>query len=631
MRVFPISAALVSAFLLAAATNFSVSASEVPERSEIAEDLKWDLTNFYPSTDSWEADFRQAEREIEQLKAFKGRLTENSETLLSAIQASEAAQSLIYDTWVYAGLKSDEDLRISEHSERFSQARSLITSYNEATAFWEPELMATDPAKLDQMISQTPELNIYRHYFDETLRMREFTLSEAEERILSLAGEPLSKFQQTFNKLDNADIFFGDIVDEDGNTVELTDSRYGSFVFSNNRGVREAAWKGLHQGYEKLGNTLAANYEGHVRSRVFYAKARGFDSALHAATYNSSIPQEVYTNLIKVSREGAGPLQRYLALKREALGLDTLEVWDLYAPITDAVMADIPWEDAKKLVAEALTPLGQEYLDVYWKGFDEGWADVMENKGKQGGAYSWGTYNSDPYFLMSYTGTLSDVATLAHEYGHSMHKYLRNQTQPFVYSGARTFIAEVASMTNEALLYDKLLAEAESNEEKIYILQSRLDDIRGSFYRQTSFADFEMQTHAAIERGDALSKDSLNKIYAGVFNAYYGGAVNVTELNAVEWSRIPHFLRQDNFYVYQYATSYAAATALAKAIRTEGEPARARFLAMLKAGDSDYPIELLMAAGVDMTTPQPIIDTIEEFDRLTGELEAALTARSTGD
>ena len=369
---------------------------------------------------------------------------------------------------------------------------------------------------------------------------------------------------------------------------------------------------------------LAANYEGHVKSRIFYAKARGYDSRLHAATYSSAIPMDVYLNLIKAARQGAVPLQRYLNLRQKVLGVETLEIWDLYAPISEPTLKDIPWEDAKNLVGKALTQLGDEYLAVYWKGFDACWVDAVENKGKRGGAYSWGTYNSKPYFSMNYDGTLSDVSTLAHEYAHSIHSYLADGTQPYVYAQYRIFIAEIASMTNEAILFQKMLAEAKSKQERAFLLQTYLDQFRGSFFRQTSFADFEMQAHAKVESGEALTKDTLKTLYADVFNAYYGDAVNADELNASEWSRIPHFLRTDNFYVYQYATSFVAATAFAKMILEEGEPARDRYLAMLKSGGNDYPIELLKKTGVDMTTSKPVYDTIAVFEDLVSELEAAL-------
>jgi oligoendopeptidase F len=323
-------------------------------------------------------------------------------------------------------------------------------------------------------------------------------------------------------------------------------------------------------------------------------------------------------------RAGSGPLQRYLKLRESALGVDRLEVWDMYAPIVEPSLANISFDEAKNIVAEALTPLGDEYLDIYWKGFDEGWVDALANRGKRGGAYSWGTYTSKPYLSMNFEGTLNNVSTLAHEYGHSIHSYLTRNTQPQVYGDYRTFIAEIASMTNEAILMQKMLIEASSAAERAYLLSSYLDEFRGGFYRQASFADFEARAHAKVEAGEALTADVLNALYADVFSDYYGDAVHTDDLNQIEWSRIPHFLRSDNFYVYQYSTSFVAATALAKQILEEGEPARKRYLTMLKSGSNDYPIELLKQAGVDMTSAEPIEATVAVFDDLVGQLEQAL-------
>lgn len=614
-------------FLALWALPFMVSpsfAEEPKERSEVPAEYKWDLSSMYASDDAWKADREKFEAMLPDIEEFKGHLADGGETLLSAIRTIEEINQIIGNLYVYAGLSSFEDLRAGENSARFSEAATLYANFQEATAFFSPELLSIDEKKLSQMIESTSGLQMYRHSIDETLRLREHTLTESEEKILAAAGDPLGKFGNTFTALNNADMTFGEMQDEEGKTVELTKARYGQFIYSTNRQVREDAWKGLHREYEKLGNTLAANYEGHVKGRVFLARTRGYDSALQSATYASAIPEEVYLNLVRVSREGSEQLQRYLELRRKALGVETLEVWDLYAPLVEPTLKDIPWDDAKKIVADALQPLGPEYVELYWKGFEDGWVDVYETKGKRGGAYSWGTYSSKPYLSMNYEGTLNDVSTLAHEYGHSIHSYLTRNTQPYVYGSYRTFIAEVASMTNEAILFQKMLKEAKTSEEKIFLLQTYLDMFRGSFFRQASFADFEMQAHAQVESGNGLTKESLNALYADVFSAFYGDAVNVDPLNASEWSRIPHFLRSDNFYVYQYATSFAAATALAKRILEEGEPARERFLMMLKSGSNDYPIGLLKKAGVDMTTPQPIYDTLEVFEELINELERNL-------
>ena len=607
--------------LICASSNL---AEEPRERVDIEEKYKWDLTDMYASTDEWEADILKYNALLPEIESYRGRLGNDGKTLLAAIQKMEEIEMLISDIFVYAGLKSYEDMRVGENSANFSQARTLSTKYNEATSYMRPELLAIPPQKLAGMISSTKGLDIYRHFIDEQLRMKDYTLSEAEEKILASASDALGKFSNVYGAFNNADIRYGDIVDAEGNTVELTKARYAAFMSSTDRRVREDAWKGVYGEYERLGNTLAANYEGHVKARVFYARIRGFDSALQAATYGNAIPTEVYTNLIEAARQGSGPLQRYMDIRRVTLGLETLQPWDTSAPIGEETIKDISFEEAKQIVADALTPLGDEYVATYWKGFSEGWVDAYESQGKRGGAYSWGTYRSKPYLSMNYNGTFSSVSTLAHEYGHSIHRSLASEAQPYTYASSRTFIAEIASMTNEAILFQKMLSEAESKEDKVFLLQTYLNEFRGGFYTQALFADYEMQAHAAVESGKALTKDALNEIYHDTHIAYYGDSVQMDPLVDSTWSRIPHFLRNDNFYVYQYATSFVAATALAKMILREGEPARLRFLNLLRSGSNDYPIALLKKAGIDMTTAAPVIATIEVFDEMVSELEHTL-------
>ena len=601
-----------------------VQGQDVPERIDVDERYKWDLSDMYRDTQAWEADREKFIDVLPTLERFRGQLSTDGPTLLAAIEAMQSVETIIANLYVYAGLRSYEDTRASENAARFSEAQSLYARYQETLSFFTPELLAIPEHTLSQFLASTPGLAVYTHYLEEIARMRPYTLSEAEEKLLAMASDPLDKFDSVFTAIDSSDLQFGTVVDSDGNEVELTNSRYGAFLHSTDRRVREDAWKGLFEGYSALNHTLAANYEGHVKSRVFFARARGFESRLEHATYVNAIPVEIFNNLLTTARAGSAPLQRYLNLRKEALGVERLEIWDMYAPIVPPTLADISFEDAKQLVADALTPLGQEYIDIYWKGFEEGWVDAMANRGKRGGAYSWGTYTSKPYLSMNYEGTLNNVSTLAHEYGHSIHSYLTRSNQPQVYGDYKTFIAEVASMTNEAILMQKMLSEASSAGERAYLLSSYLDEFRGGFYRQASFADFEARAHAKVEAGEALTADVLNNLYADVFADYYGDAVHANELNQIEWSRIPHFLRSDNFYVYQYSTSFVAATALAKMIIEEGEPARERYLTMLKSGSNDYPVALLKKAGIDMTSTAPMEATIAVFDDLVDQLEVAL-------
>ena len=611
---------IISTFLLPA----WVKGQDVPERIDIDERYKWNLSDMYRDTQAWEVDREKFIAVLPTLERFRGQLSTDGPTLLAAIEAMQSVESIIANLYVYAGLRSYEDTRVSENAARFSEAQSLYARYQETLSFFTPELLAIPEHTLSQFLASTPGLAVYSHYLEEIARMRPYTLSEAEEKLLAMASDPLDKFDSVFTAIDSSDLQFGTVIDSNGNEVELTNSRYGAFLHSTDRRVREDAWTGLFKGYNALNHTLAANYEGHVKSRVFFARARGFESRLEHATYVNAIPVEIFNNLLTTARARNAPLQRYLKLRKEALGVERLEIWDMYAPIVPPTWADISFEDAKQLVAEALSPLGQEYIDIYWKGFEEGWVDAMANRGKRGGAYSWGTYTSKPYLSMNYEGTLNNVSTLAHEYGHSIHSYLTRSNQPQVYGDYKTFIAEVASMTNEAILMQKMLSEASSAGERAYLLSSYLDEFRGGFYRQASFAGFEARAHAKVEAGEALTADVLNNLYADVFADYYGDAVHANGLNQIEWSRIPHFLRSDNFYVYQYSTSFVAATALAKMIIDEGEPARERYLTMLKSGSNDYPVALLKKAGIDMTSTAPIEATIAVFDDLVDQLEVAL-------
>ncbi|MEK9808458.1 MAG: M3 family metallopeptidase, partial [Halieaceae bacterium] len=382
----------------------TVSSNELPERADIPAQYKWDLSDMYPDADAWEADKQRFLARLPEITAYRGRLAENGATLLDAIGTIEEISQIIGNLYVYAGLKSNEDTRISENAARFSEAQGLYAQFQQINAFFSPELLAIPESSLNEMLETTPGLSMYRHYLDEQSRMRDYTLSEGEERLLAMAGDPLDKFASVFGAIDNTDLQFGTVQDESGNAVELTKSRYGAFLHSTNRKVRQDAWVGLFSAYNTLNHTLAANYEGHVKARVFEAKARGFDTRVQAATYSSAIPESVFHNLVKVAREGSGPLQRYLELRREQLGVEKLEIWDMYAPLVAPTIDNISFEEAKEIVAAGLEPLGEDYLEVYWKGFDEGWVDALENRGKRGGAYSWGTYTSKPYLSMNFEG-----------------------------------------------------------------------------------------------------------------------------------------------------------------------------------------------------------------------------------
>jgi oligoendopeptidase F len=448
------------------------------------------------------------------------------------------------------------------------------------------------------------------------------TLTASEERLMALSGEVRDGYGGVFGAFHNADVSYGTMKDETGREVELTKGLYGVFQESTDRRVREESWKLYYQAYKEYGNTLAANMSGNVKGHVFNARARGYDSALEASLDPNAIPVEVYRNLISTVRENIAPLHRYVEMRRKLLSVDTLQVWDMAAPLVEQTRTDISWDAATDLVTRGLDVLGPEYLVPLREGLTSGWADVYETPGKRAGAYSWGGYATKPYLLMNYRGTLDNVFTLAHEMGHSMHSHFTRASQPFVYGDYATFVAEVASTVNEAIMIEKMLAETTDSRERLFLLNHYLEQIRGTFFTQVLFADVELQMHEMMERGEPLTRASLDRMYNETYGAYFGPTLQLSELNGAAWSRIPHFYY--NFYMYQYATSYAAATALARSIMTEGDPAVQRLLAFLKSGSSDYPIEVLKRAGVDLTRPQPILDTIAVFDRLLDEMEELL-------
>jgi oligoendopeptidase F len=595
----------------------------VPERKDIEAKYKWALEDIYPTDQAWEADFQKFQAAIPEIAQYKGKLGESGETLLAALETRDRLGELHGKLFVYASMRYDQDTRVDLYAGMRDRISSLGVQYAQAAAYMEPEILAVPRDALWAMVEKTPGLELYRHYLDDLIRGQAHTLSAEEEELLALSSDVSGTFGKTFGAFHNADLtVYGRMPDEDGNVVDLTKARYSAFQESPDRRVREQSWKLFYAPYEEFGHMMANNMAGNVKSHTFYAKARKYDSALQAALDRNAIPTEVYTNLVKTVRENIEPLHRYVALRKRMLGVDTLQVWDMSAPLVTGTVKDIPFETAEKMVVDGLKPLGPEYLTPFRNAFNAGWIDVYETAGKRSGAYSWGDYDTKPYLLLNYNGTLEDVFTLAHEMGHSMHSYLTRHNQPYVYGDYATFVAEVASTTNEALLIHKMLGETTDHQKRLVLLNHYLEQIRGTFFTQVMFADFELQMHEMVESGKPLTKESLDQLYIDTYKTYFGPSVNVVDLNGATWSRIPHFYY--NFYVYQYATSYAAATALSGKILKEGEPAVDRYLAYLKSGSSDYPINVLKKAGVDMTTPQPIVDTINTFSDVLDQMEAEL-------
>lgn len=598
------------------------AALEVPERAAIPEAYRWRLEDIFPDEAAWEQAYQELEGYISKLESFQGRLGESGHKLLEFLRLSDEAGQKADALWGYAHMRHDEDTAHPGHQAMHARALNLLVRLESATAFATPEILAIPPERLEGFIQETPGLELYRHALDEIQRRRPHTLSEPEERLLAMAGEVGQTPSQIFQMINEADMRFPTVVDEEGREVEITHGRFLKLMESRDRRVRRETFQKLYATYHKQRNTLAATLAGQVRRDIFFARARKFQSSLEAALFPNNIPVSVYTNLLEAVHEGLPSLHRYMALRRRALGLDEHHMYDIYTPIVPEVTLRIPYEEAKELAAAALAPLGEEYVQVLREGFASGWIDVYENRGKRSGAYSSGVYGVHPYVLLNYQETLDDLFTLVHEMGHALHTYFSNRTQPYVYSNYSIFVAEVASTLNEALLAHHLLEQWTDRARRLYVLNHELDTFRTTLFRQAMFAEFEQRIHAEAEAGQALTAERLSEIYGELNAAYHGPAVVNDDEIRLEWARIPHFYY--NFYVYQYATGYSAAQALARKILTEGRPAVDAYLAFLSSGSSDYPLAVLQRAGVDMTSPEPVRQAIRTFDELVQELERLL-------
>ncbi|MBI5837576.1 MAG: oligoendopeptidase F [Candidatus Eisenbacteria bacterium] len=615
---------LVSAVLLAVLLPLLAAAqgaSKVPMRSEIDPAHKWHLEDIYPNDEAWDAGFRQLEAMLPRVAALKGTLGTSGASLLAGLRMQDSLGILGSRLGVYASMRRDEDTRVPKYQGMGDRMSGLGSKLRAATAYMDPEILAVEPARLEQFLSDPSATNlaVYRQKLADLERTRGHTLSEDLERLLAQAGEMSGASGQIFGAFNDADLKYGSIKDASGKEVDVTKGRFLGFLESPDRRVRRDAFRAVNGTYASFNNTLGACMNANVKRDIFYSRARKYGSALEASVDRGNIPVAVYQNLVRTVNANLAPLHRYAALRKKWMHLDTLNVYDLYTPLVPAAKVDVPFARAREEVLAGLKPLGEQYLADFRKGLDSGWIDVYENQGKRSGAYSSGTPTVHPYVLLNYNNTLEDEFTLAHEMGHSMHSYYTWKTQPFAYSGYSLFVAEVASTGNEAILINYLLKQPMDRQQRLFLLNHYLEQIRTTFYRQTLFAEFEMRTHEMSEAGKPLTAEAMNKLYRELFQRYYGPDLHLDPLADYEWSRIPHFYR--SFYVYQYATSYAAATALSEKVLNEGQPAVDRYLGFLKAGSSEYPIEVLRKAGVDMTTPAPIEATCRLFDRLLTEME----------
>ena len=592
------------------------------QRDQIAKEYKWDIKAMYPDESKWDKDIADSVKAAEEFTRFQDRITESSETLYEALAEKDAIWQKLEHAYVYAAMKKDEDNRVTKYQTMDDKCGSALAKASAAMSFFAPELLAAPEEKILSFIDENPKLKQYEFVLKDALREKKHVLTAAEENILAQMSEVTGATNDVFKMLNNADLNFGTIVDEDGDTVNLTHGNYITFMESHDRNVRKAAFTNMYEAYKALINTIAVNYNYNTKNDVVSARIRKYDSARQAALSGGNIPEEVYDNLISVVNEYLPVVHKYIQLRKKVLGVDELKMYDIYVPLVQLPKKDIPYEEALKMMQEGLAPLGEEYLAQVDKGTKEGWIDVYENQGKTSGAYSFGSYDSKPYILLNYTNTLKDVFTIVHEMGHSMHSYYTRKTQPFTYGDHSIFTSEVASTVNESLLMRHLLATEKDPEMRKYLINYYIEEFRTTLFRQTMFAEFELASHREVENGGVLTAEWLCETYDALNKKYFGPALSDDEYIKYEWARIPHFYR--GFYVYQYATGYSAATAISKKILTEGPQARDNYIEFLKSGSSDYPVELLKIAGVDMSGPEPIRMAMETFKNLVDELEKLL-------
>ena len=593
-------------------------AKELPKRSEVKVEDTWKVEDIYPTLEAWEADLEKSEKLAEELAGFEGKLN-TAENIYAAEKLEEEIDYIANRIFGYASRVADVDTGNAENQKLVMKARTKYVQISEKLSFIDPELLELPEGSIDKFCAEKPELERYRRALNEKLRFKAHMLKPEMEKLLASAGEITGTASNAFSMFNNADLVFPEITDENGEKVRLTHGRYIPFLESQDRRVREEAFKAMYSTYASYKNTLAAIYSGQVKAHLFTAKARKYSSCLEAAVDRNNVPKEVYYNLIDAIHANMDKMYRYVRLRKKLLGVDELHMYDNAVPLVKDVDIKIPFEEAKQTVYEALAPLGEDYRAVIKEGFENRWIDVYENEGKRSGAYSAGIPGAHPFVLLNHSGTLDSMFTLAHEMGHAMHSYLSFKNQNYVDAGYVIFVAEVASTCNEVLLVKYLLSKTDDKAQRAYLINHFLDSFKSTVYRQTMFAEFELKTHEMVERGEALTPDALKKVYYDLNKLYFGDDMCVDEDIAMEWARIPHFYY--NFYVYQYATGFSAAVALAERILSLGEPAVADYKKFLSGGCSKSPIELLKIAGVDMSTAEPINAGLKLFGELLDEME----------
>ena len=600
-----------------------MNTKELKTRDQIDSKYKWNIEAMIPDESVISGELETIKKEAEAYgEDFAGRLTESADTLLAAFQKRDDIWRRLEKIYVYARMRRDENNAETKYQAMADQCNSVIAAVSASMAFFTPELLSASEETILAYIDAAPGLEIYRFAICDTMRQKAHILTQAEENILAQMSEITGATNDIFTMLNNADIKFGTIIDEDGDETEVTHGNFIKFMESHDRDVRKNAYNAVYDAYKELINTIASAYSYNTKTDVVSARIRKYESARAAALSGDNIPAEVYDNLVAEVHKNLPAMHRYVELRKKLLGVDKLYMYDMYVPLIKLPETSVSFEEGLDIMRDALQPLGEEYLTKMNKGIEEGWIDVYENKGKTSGAYSFGCYDSYPYILLNYTDTLKDVFTIIHEMGHSMHSRYTRDEQPYIYGSHSIFTAEVASTVNESLLMQHLLRTEDEKEMRKYLLNMHLEEFRTTLFRQTMFAEFEDITHKAIESGETLTAEWMCQQYEDLNAQYYGSAVEKDDVIRYEWARIPHFYNA--FYVYKYATGYSAATAISKKILTEGKPAAQDYIRFLKTGESDHPIELLKIAGVDMSSPLPVQQAMETFNQLLDEFESLL-------
>ncbi len=601
----------------------------LPAREDIEEKYKWNLNDIFSSVEDWEADFKRVNDNLGNYKNFIGKLGESPGQLLKCLKFDDEIGIRLERLYLYAMLAKDSDLRVGKFQSMDERIKSLYSKVSTASSFIKPELLKMPGDKLAEMINSNEELKVYKHSIEDLLRKKNHTLSKEEEEILALAGELIPTSYNVFSMFTNADMKFPYVRDEEGKEVQLSHGRYYAAMYSADRDYRELTFKSYFKPFIDYSNTLSVLFSGSLKSNIFEAKARKYNSAREAALDRNNIPVSVYDNLVKTVNENLTPMHRWAALKKKILNLPELHPYDTYVTLFPAAFdRKYPYNEANKIVLESLKPLGNDYLNSLTTAFENRWIDVYETKAKKSGAYSSGTtFGVHPYVLLNWTDLLNDVFTLSHEMGHNMHSFYTGKSQPFVYSNYTIFLAEVASTFNESLLLEHFIKMAETHEEKLYFIEKYLNNVTSTFYRQTMFAEYEMLVYEKTENGMALNSEDLCTLYKEIYQKYWGAEMVIDREEEFTWARVPHFYY--NFYVYQYATGFAASEVLAQKVLKEGKSAVEKYLNFLRSGSSDYSINILAKTGVEMDTPEPIIAVTRKMNMLLDEAEKLINSRNT--